>query len=205
MSFKFLHDRFQLPKCLVSYRDNFVDLEERWAFYQCQAFLVAFLGAVLFPSSSRAINFSILPLVSALPHGTTFIFALLSKTIRSLSLCRETIRGRLGCCVHMLQLWFYHLSVIVRDQPMGFVRRNKFQSTVFLNLPFSSDTDGWLRYLYSLSPTDYTWRIKWGITKWQGQTHCVGLLDIPLVGIWGCAGYFLGVAIRQFGGIQHIP
>ena len=172
-----------------------MDLEERWASYQCQAFLVAFLGAVLFPSSSRAINFSILPLVSALPHGTTFIFALLSKTIR----------GRLGCCVHMLQLWFYHLSVIVRDQPMGFMCRNKFQSTVFLNLPFSSDTDGWLRYLYSLSPTDYTWRIKWGITKWQGQAHCVGLLDIPLVGIWGCAGYFPGVAIRQFGGIQHIP
>ena len=127
-----------------------MDLEERWASYQCQAFLMAFLGTVLFHSSSRAINFSILPLVSALPHGTTFIFALLSKTIRSLSLCRETIRGRLGCCVHMLQLWFYHLSVIVRDQPMGFVCRNKFQSTVFLNLPFSRDQVGY----YQLARAD---------------------------------------------------
>ena len=29
MSFKFLHDRFHLSKCLVGYRDDFVDLEER--------------------------------------------------------------------------------------------------------------------------------------------------------------------------------
>ena len=63
---------------------------------------MAFFGAVLFLSSSRAINFAILPLVSALPHGTFFILALLSETIRSLSLCQETSRGKLGCYIHML-------------------------------------------------------------------------------------------------------
>ena len=63
---------------------------------------MAFFGAVLFPSSSGAVSFVILPLVSALPHGTSFIRTLLFKTIRSLSLCRETGRVRLGCCVHML-------------------------------------------------------------------------------------------------------
>ena len=116
VSFEFLHDRFQLLECLVGYRDDSVDLEERWACFRRQAFLVAFFGAVLFPSPSRAISFAILPLVSALPHCTSFIPALLSKTIRSLSLCRETGRGRLGYCIHMLQLWLYsHLSVIFRD------------------------------------------------------------------------------------------
>ena len=77
---------------------------------------MAFFGAVLFPSSLEAVNFAILRLVSALPHGTSFIPALLFETIRSLSLCQETSRGRLGCCVQMLQLWFCsHLSVIARD------------------------------------------------------------------------------------------
>ena len=120
---------------------------------------MAFFGVVLFPSPSGVVSFAILPLASALPHGTFFIPALLFKTIRSLSLCRETGRGRLGCCVHMLQLWFCsHLSVIVRDQVMGFVSRNRVWATVVLDLPFFGDNKGWL------SPIDWTWRVKLGIT-----------------------------------------
>ena len=130
-----------------------MDLEERWTSYRHQAFF----GVVLFPSSLGAISFSILPLVSALPHGISFIPALLSKTIRSLSLCRETGRRRLGCCFHILQMWFYrHLSVIARDQLVGFVTRSRVRATVVLNLPFSEDTKGWLRYLCSLSPANWT-------------------------------------------------
>ena len=76
-------------------------------------------------------------------------------------MCRETGRGRPGYCVHVLQLWFYsHLSVIVRGQPVGFVSRNRVQATVALDLPFSSDTKGWLRYLCSLSPDDWIWSVK---------------------------------------------
>ena len=100
MSFDFLHDWFHSPECPIGYRDDFVDLEERWTSYRRRAFLVAFFGAVLFSSSSGAVSFSVLPLVSALPHGTFFIPALLSETIRSL--CQETGRGRLGINMIML-------------------------------------------------------------------------------------------------------
>ena len=104
---------------------------------------MAFFGVVLFPSSSGAISFAVFPLVIALPHGISFIPALLFKMIRSLSLCWETSRGRLGCCVHMLQLWFYsHLSVIARDQPVGFVSRNIVRVSIVLDIPFSRDTEG---------------------------------------------------------------
>ena len=118
---------------------------------------MAFFGMALFPSPLGAISFVVLPLVSVLLHGTSFITALLSETIRSLSLCREASRGRLGCCVHMLQLWFCsHLNVIARDQPIGFISRNRNLATVVLALPFSGDTECWLRYLCSLTPTDWT-------------------------------------------------
>ena len=81
--------------------------------------------------------------MSALPHGTSFIPTLLFETIRSLSLCWETGRGRLGCCVHMLQLLFCSpLSVIARDQPVGFVSSNRVRATVALDLPFPRDTKG---------------------------------------------------------------
>ena len=52
MSFEFLYDQFQLPECSVGYQDDFVNLEERWALYRWQAFLVAFFGTMLFPSPS---------------------------------------------------------------------------------------------------------------------------------------------------------
>ena len=98
---------------------------------------MAFFGAVLFPSLSRAISFVILLLVSVLPHGTSLIPAQLYEMIRSLSLCQGTSRGRLGCCVHLLQLWFCsHLSVIAGDQPEGFAIRNRVQAIVVLDLPF---------------------------------------------------------------------
>ena len=35
MSLEFLHDRFHLSDCPIGYCDNFMDLEERWASYQC--------------------------------------------------------------------------------------------------------------------------------------------------------------------------
>ena len=117
MSFDFLCNQFHLLECPVGYQDDFVDLEEQWTSYQRQAFLVAFFGVVLFPSSLGVVIFFVLPLVSTLPHGISFISTLLSETIRSLSFYRETGKGRLGCCVHMLQLWFHsHLGFIARDQ-----------------------------------------------------------------------------------------
>jgi len=161
-----------------------VDLEEHWTFYKRQAFIVAFFGSMLFPSQSRSISFSILPLVSTLPHSTSFIPFLISKTIRSLSLCCKMGKGRLGCYVHLLQLWFCsHLSVISKAQPVGLLRKNRFKITVALDLPFTRDTVGWLWYFFGLRPTDWTWRVKWGVIRWLGWTYCVALLGIPLVGI----------------------
>ena len=50
--------------------------------------------------------------------------------------------------------------MIARVKPMGFLRRNKVKLTVALDLPFAGDTNGWLRYLFGLSPANWTWRVK---------------------------------------------
>ena len=64
--------------------------------------------------------------------------------------------GRLGCYVHLLQLWFCsHLSVISLAQPMGFLRKNRAKITIVLDLPFTEDTVAWMRYLFGLGPTDW--------------------------------------------------
>ena len=93
--------------------------------------------------------------MSTLPLNTFFIPSFLSETIWSLSLCHETGSSRLGCCVHLLQLWFCsHLNVIFRAEPAGFLRKNRVKIIVALDLPFTRDTSGWLRYLFGLGPTD---------------------------------------------------
>ena len=167
--FDFLLCRFGEVECPTTYRGDFVDLEEHWTYFKCQAFMVALFGSVLFPSQLGSISFEILPLVSTLPHSTSFIPSLLSKTTQSLSLCREIGSGRLDCCVHLLQMWFCsHLNVISRAQLARFLRKNRVKITVALDLPFTRDTTGWLWYLFGLRPVYWTWRVKWGITRWQG-------------------------------------
>ena len=65
------------------------------------------------PSQLGSISFAVLPLVSTLRHSTSFIPPLFFRTIWYFSLCCEMGNGRLGYCVHLLQLWFYsHLSDI---------------------------------------------------------------------------------------------
>lgn len=64
--------------------------------------------------------------------------------------------GRLGYCVHMLQLWFCsHLSVIFRVQRMGFLGRNRVKIIIALDLSFTRDITTWLRYLFGLGPTNW--------------------------------------------------
>ena len=78
-----------------------------------------------------------------------------SSTLRLLlflSLCSEKGRGRLRCCVHILQLWFCsHLNVISKVQPIEFMRRNRVKIIVALNLSFTRDITIWLGYLFSES------------------------------------------------------
>jgi len=100
--FNFLLCWFGEVECPATYRGDFVDLEEHWTFYRRQTFMVAFFGSMLFPFQLGSISFAVLPLVSTLPHNTSYIPSLIFETIRSLSLCRETGSGKHGCCVDLL-------------------------------------------------------------------------------------------------------
>ena len=77
-------------ECPVGYQYDFMELKERWTSYRRQAFLVAFFGVVLFPSPSGAVNFAVIPLVSALLMAP---FSFLLYFLRPLGLCLRV--GRL--------------------------------------------------------------------------------------------------------------
>ena len=122
--------------------------------------MIASFSLMLFPSQLGSTRFTVFPLVSTFPHSTSFIPSLISKTIQSISLCREVRSGRLYC-VNMLQLWFYsHMSLFSRVEPVGFLRKNRVKITIAIDLPLMCDTTAWLGYLFGLGPTNWVWRAK---------------------------------------------
>jgi hypothetical protein len=61
------------------------------------------------------------------------------------------------------------------------------------------------RYLIGLPRSKWAWRVTWGPVEWHAWTHCHGLAGLPLPRVWNCVGYYLSLALRQFGGLQHLP
>ena len=86
------------------------------------------------------------------------------------------------CCVHLLQLWFCsHLSFFYRDQPAGFVRKNRVKILclfIFLSLVIQQlDWDICLVWIPLIGYGGSS-----GYSQVAGWTHYVGLFGIPLVG-----------------------
>uniref|UniRef100_A0A2N9I3T8 DUF7745 domain-containing protein n=1 Tax=Fagus sylvatica TaxID=28930 RepID=A0A2N9I3T8_FAGSY len=50
-----------------------------------------------------------------------------------------------------------------------------------------------------------SWRVTWGPAVWRPWTHCSLFDGVPLLGVWGCTGYYPSLALRQFSGIQYPP
>ena len=40
---------------------------------------------------------------------------------------------------------------------------------------------------------------------WKLWTHCSRFDGMPLLGVWGCTGYYPSLTFRQFGGLQYLP
>ena len=88
-----------------------MDLREHWVSYRQQAFLIAFLGLMMFPSQPGFISFSI-------PHGVVFLVALLSFPLylmRSLGLYLHVER-RVGVDFAVVCIYYNFDSVA----PWGF-------------------------------------------------------------------------------------
>ena len=134
-------------------------------------------------------------------EGESIVLAVLCETVRSLSYCRRQGEGMSMFCVQLLQLWFCsHL----RQTPYHFTRRTVRQ-TVDTSLPFTGTRNEWALHLLNLPLSVWSWRVTWGPVVWELWTHCSRFDGMPLLGVWGCTGYYPGLALRQFGGLQYLP
>ena len=79
------------------------------------------------------------------------------------------------------------------------------KQTVKIALPFTGDSRGWALYLLDLPLSGWAWKVTWGPAVWMPWTHCALFDRVPLPGVWGCTGYYPGLALRQLGGVQYPP
>uniref|UniRef100_A0A2N9HC70 DUF7745 domain-containing protein n=1 Tax=Fagus sylvatica TaxID=28930 RepID=A0A2N9HC70_FAGSY len=78
-------------------------------------------------------------------------------------------------------------------------------TTVDTVLLFTGNSHDWVLYLLDLPLSEWSWRVTWGPAVWRPWTHCTLFDGVPLLGIWGCTGYYPSLALRQFGSIQYPP
>uniref|UniRef100_A0A2N9FVU9 DUF7745 domain-containing protein n=1 Tax=Fagus sylvatica TaxID=28930 RepID=A0A2N9FVU9_FAGSY len=150
------------------------------------------------PSPNPRIDVGVVPLVCG--EDESIVPTVLCETVRSLSYCRR--RGEVVpmFCVQLLQLWFYsHLQHFYLRQTPYYLTRHTMMQTVDTSLPFTGTGDEWALYLLDLPLSQWFWRVTWGPVVWKLWTHCSRFDGMPLLGMWGCTGYYPGLALRQFG------
>ena len=139
-------------------------------------------------------------------EGRSIIPAILCETVRSLSYCRKQGEGIPMFCTQLLQLWFCsHLRHFYRLQTPYHFERHTVSQTVKIVLPFTGNSRDWASYLLDLPLGEWSWKVTWGPAVWRPWTHCALFDGVPLPGVWGCTGYYLSLALRQFGGVQYPP
>jgi hypothetical protein len=183
---------------------DFIAGKKGWKKFRINAFKIAFAGIFLFPTSTGRIDLGVIPLVFS--EGRSIIPAILCETVRSLSYCRRQGEGVPMFCTQLLQLWFCsHLQHFHRLQTPYHFERHTVSQTVKIALPFTGNSRDWALYLLDLPLGEWSWKVTWGPAAWMPWTHCALFDGVPLLGVWGCIGYYPSLALRQFGGVQYPP
>uniref|UniRef100_A0A2N9EYM4 DUF7745 domain-containing protein n=1 Tax=Fagus sylvatica TaxID=28930 RepID=A0A2N9EYM4_FAGSY len=150
------------------------------------------------------IDLGVIPLIFS--EGRSIIPAILCKTVWSLSYCRRQREGVPMFCTQLLQLWLCsHLRYFYLLQTPYHFERHTVRQTVDTVLFFTGNTNDWVLYLLDLPLSEWSWRVTWGPAVWRPWTHYSLFDGVPLPGVWGCTGYYPGLALLQFGGIQYLP
>jgi hypothetical protein len=195
---------FSRSDFLVELARDFIAGKKGWKKFRINAFKIAFAGIFLFLTSAGRIDLGVIPMIFS--EGRSIVPAMLCETMRSLSYCRRQGEGVPMFCTQLLQLWFCsHLRHFYRLQTPYHFERHTVSQTVKIVLPFAGNSRDWALYLLDLPLGEWSWKVTWGPAVWRPWTHCALFDGVPLPGVWGCTGYYLSLALRQFGGVQYSP
>lgn len=166
-SFAFLYDRyghfggFNNPEGKICSGEN----QLKWGGYRCIAFMVAFLGLLIFPRKDAKINIQVTGVVSTLlkQNNSTLAPMIIANIFRALTVCKIGGGFFEGCNV-LLQMWMIeHLC----HRPQ-FLKYESSQKTCIEE--FSTRVNGfsllegvaeWVTLLRSVSANQIEWAFGW--------------------------------------------
>ena len=205
MQFKTLFSWFASPSSYHEKRTIFIGHYENWKQNQVTAFVIATFATILFPIGALNIHFRIAELVSQFLSGRSYIPALLAEQFRSLTFLKGRKRGSLKTNAALLVIWFVsHTSSFGSLLPRKQSSRDLVDAfNDRFKLPVKINLHRWIKTLEDVDPKELLW-----VANWNHSSHvilgCKDFLAVPLIGIFGCIGYFPACVIRQYGAVQNI-
>ena len=205
IQFKTLVSWFASPSSYYEKRTIFIGHHENWKQNRVTVFLIATFATVLFPIGALNIHFRVAELTSQFLSGRSYIPALLAEQSRSLTFLKGRKRGNLKTNAALLVVWFVsHTSSLGTLLPRKQSSRDLVDAfNDRFSFPIKVDLHRWVETLQAVNPKELLW-----VANWNHSSHiileCRDFPAVPLIGIFGCTGYFPACVIRQHGAVQNI-
>ncbi|XP_019236817.1 PREDICTED: uncharacterized protein LOC109217047 [Nicotiana attenuata] len=181
-----------------------------WQSHRRRAFLVAFLGTMVFPSHDKNIDIRLSGMVTSLLHGkdVTIIPMVLSDIYCALTKCQEGKDFFEGCNI-ILQIWFLEhllLHPVRVNFSVHWCNNDLEDSSKVLteDSSFPKGVEAWRGYLQKLTATGITWKYHSFSTKkviYRSYHHSF----LILIGLRGFQPYVPMRDLRQLGRKQVVP
>ncbi|KAH0661611.1 hypothetical protein KY284_026542 [Solanum tuberosum] len=210
VSLDFLYERYDQKDEFKNYQNQLSNQggEEAWKANGCFAFMVAFLGLIVFPKRDKHIDIRLAGVVKALTtmESPTIIPMILADMLCALTKC---INGEMyfeGCNI-LLQIWFlehlYHHDRAPRFTPdwCNYVSSHKEREA---KIDFSKGIIACEEKLSMITSDEIVWNYYWFPAK---DVICMssGISFLVLIGFRGVQPYAPLRVMRQLARVQEIP
>ncbi|XP_070050828.1 uncharacterized protein [Nicotiana tomentosiformis] len=209
-SFYFLYSRFGQPNGFEMHEKGLNNKQNKdtWQIHRCFAFIVAFLGIMVFPNEKRTIDTRIARVVQVLTTKEHHTLApiILSDIYRALTLCKSGAKFFEGCNI-LLQMWLIeHLRHHPKFMSYGLNKDNFIESYEERVKDYNSPegVKAWISHLRSLNASQIEWTLGWLLLR--EVIHISALKSyLLLLGLRSVQPYAPHRVLRQLGRYQVVP
>ncbi|XP_070003505.1 uncharacterized protein [Nicotiana sylvestris] len=191
-SFNFLYSRFGKPDGFEIHEKGLTNKQNKdtWQIHRRFAFMVAFLGIMVFPNKERTIGIRIVRVVQVLTTKESHTLApiILSDIYRALTLCKSGAKVFERCKI-LLQMWLIeHLQHPPKFVQYGSSNDNFIGSYEERIKDYKSPegVEAWISHLRSLMASQIEWTLGWlpmkkaseaPVRSWKDQKIIANLME----------------------------
>ncbi|KAH0647861.1 hypothetical protein KY290_033848 [Solanum tuberosum] len=212
VSLEFLYSRYGKKEVFSDYEKQLKNGQHlpTWEKHRQEAFMVAFLGTMVFPRRDKKISIRLSGIVAVMmkKKKSTILPMMLADIYRALTKCREEEDFFEGCSI-LLQMWFlehlyrHRFAIAFKYEWTNYILSHPDRMKELVDkLP--KGVKAWRHYLLKLTASDITWNYHW----FPASEVIVMSSYRPffvLTGLRGFQPYIPLRVLRQLGQKQILP